>query len=73
MTVCFEMIIPGLAGIWVDGRLGTKVAFTLLGFAAGITVAILHLLRMTKSIAPRTPDDSDVENDLKANQGGTDG
>jgi hypothetical protein len=73
MTVSFEMVLPGFAGIWVDGRLGTKVLFTLLGFAAGMTIAILHLLRMTKSVATRTPDESNVERDSKSNHGGTDG
>ena len=30
-TISFEMVLPGLLGIWVDRKLGTKVLFTLLG------------------------------------------
>jgi hypothetical protein len=49
MVVSLEMVLPGLAGNWVDGRLGTKVLFTLLGFAAGCTAAVMHLIRMTRA------------------------
>ena len=73
MTVSFEIVLPGLVGIWVDGLLGTKFVFSLLGFAAGITVAILHLLRMTQSVTSRKPHHSNADNDSKVNQEGTDG
>ncbi len=48
-TISFEMVLPGLLGIWVDRKLGTKVLFTLLGFAAGLTVAVWHLVRIASS------------------------
>ena len=35
MTLAIEMVVPGLGGIWLDGRLGTKALFTLFGFAFG--------------------------------------
>jgi hypothetical protein len=49
MVVSLEMVLPGLVGNWVDGRLGTKILFTLLGFAAGSTAAVMHLIRMTRA------------------------
>ncbi len=48
MTLAIEMVVPGLGGIWLDGRLGTKAQFTLLGFALGGTFALWQLLRMTQ-------------------------
>src|SRR5687767_3144833 len=48
MTVSLEMVLPGLAGLWLDGKLGTQLVFMLLGFAVGATMAFWHLLRMTK-------------------------
>ena len=47
IAVSVEMVLPGLAGLWLDGRLGTYLLFTMLGFAAGLTMAIWHLIRMT--------------------------
>ncbi len=48
-TVALEMVVPGLVGYWLDQRLGTRVVFTLLGFAFGVPWAIWHLLRMTSA------------------------
>ena len=47
MTVALEMVVPGLIGVWLDNRLGTKVVFVLLGFGGGCTLAVWHLIRMT--------------------------
>lgn len=49
MTVALEMVAPGLVGLWIDNKLGSKFVFALLGFATGLTLAIVHLLRMTSS------------------------
>ena len=48
MVIAAEMVVPGLFGLWIDQKLGTLVLFALLGFAFGITIAIMHLVRMTK-------------------------
>lgn len=48
MTVAFEMVLPGLIGIWIDRKLGTKAVFTLAGFGLGLSVALWHLLQLTK-------------------------
>lgn len=65
MTVSLEMVLPGLLGVWIDGRLGTKVLFTLSGFAAGLTFAIWHLVKMTKSPDMTKTDRSDVTSERK--------
>ena len=49
MVIAVEMVLPGLLGLWIDQKLGTVVLFALAGFALGITVSIMHLVRMAKS------------------------
>jgi F0F1-type ATP synthase assembly protein I len=48
MTISAEMVVPGLAGYWLDQRLGTRVVFLLLGFAAGAVLAGLALMQIAK-------------------------
>ena len=48
MTISLEMVLPGLAGVWLDRKIGTTPLFTLLGFALGASVATVHLIRLTK-------------------------
>ncbi len=47
-TVALEMVLPGLLGLWIDGKLGVPLVFTLLGFGLGGSFAMWHLLRMTR-------------------------
>ncbi len=47
-AVVAEMVVPGLAGQWLDRRWGTKF-IGLTGFVLGLTVGIWHLLAMTRS------------------------
>ncbi len=47
ISVSVEMVLPGLIGLWLDTKLGTYILFAMLGFAAGLTMAIWHLIRMT--------------------------
>ena len=47
-TIALEMVLPGLAGMWLDKRWGTQF-LALAGFALGVTVGIWHLLKMTNS------------------------
>jgi hypothetical protein len=49
MAVSLEMVLPGVAGSWVDRQLGTKVLFMFLGFVLGGTAATVHLIRLTRS------------------------
>ena len=46
-AVALEMVLPGLAGIWLDEKLGTGF-LVLVGFGLGIALAIWHLLAMSK-------------------------
>jgi len=46
-TVVAEMVLPGLAGQWLDDRWGTGF-LALVGFALGLTVGIWHLIAMTR-------------------------
>jgi F0F1-type ATP synthase assembly protein I len=49
MVVSLEMVLPGLAGYWLDQRLGTVVLFMLVGFGLGSTAAVVHLIRMVRA------------------------
>jgi hypothetical protein len=45
-VVGIEMVVFGLAGVWLDKRLRVEPLFALIGFAVGISVGIFHLLLM---------------------------
>lgn len=47
LAVAAEMVLPGLLGSWLDGRLGTHF-LALVGFGLGITLGVTHLLLMTR-------------------------
>ena len=66
ITVSLEMVLPGLAGLWLDRKLGTKVLFTFLGFGVGITSGIWHLSRMTQ---PPAQDNSRSDNENETRKG----
>jgi hypothetical protein len=51
-AITLEMILPGLGGMWLDSRWGTNYV-GLVGFVLGISLAIYHLLVMTKASAER--------------------
>jgi hypothetical protein len=46
-TIAAEMVLPGLAGQWLDKRWGTNF-LVLVGFALGLTTGIWHLIAMTR-------------------------
>lgn len=49
MVVSLEMVLPGLAGLWLDKLLGTEVLFMLIGFVVGGTASFAHLIKMARS------------------------
>ena len=49
MTISLEMVLPGLAGVWLDKKAGTTPLLTLAGFALGATAATVHLIRMIRA------------------------
>jgi F0F1-type ATP synthase assembly protein I len=52
IVIAIEMVVPGLLGYYfLDQKLGTKMLFLLIGLGIGMTVAILHLVRMTKTMS----------------------
>lgn len=46
-TITLTMVVPGLVGYWLDMRLGTRVVFLLVGFAAGMALAVWQLMQLT--------------------------
>ena len=48
LTLAFAIAIGTGIGIWVDGRLGTEPAFTVVGFFLGVGAGFVELLRAVK-------------------------
>ncbi len=48
IVVSLEMVLPGVAGYWVDTRLGTVCLFLVIGLTVGSIAAVRHLIRMTQ-------------------------
>ena len=57
IVVALEMVLPGMAGLWLDKQIGTVVLFMLIGFALGCTSAVIHLVQMTRADAVRKSKD----------------
>jgi ATP synthase protein I len=53
MTISLEMVLPGLAGYWLDTKLGTRVVFLLVGFALGGYLAFLQLRAIARTTKNR--------------------
>jgi hypothetical protein len=70
-TVVAEMVLPGLAGEWLDRRWGTKF-LTLVGFALGLTVGIWHLIAMTRPKSVESGKDSKTDQISGTDQSGSD-
>ena len=49
LTISLEMVLPGLAGYWLDQRLGTRVLFLLIGLALGMALAMWQLVQLASS------------------------
>jgi F0F1-type ATP synthase assembly protein I len=46
MLASLEMVLPCLAGLWIDTKLGTVALFMVIGLAIGCSLGMWHLLRM---------------------------
>jgi len=57
IVVALEMVLPGMAGLWLDRKLGTAVLFMLIGFGVGCTGSVIHLVQMTRADANRKSND----------------
>ena len=49
ITVSIEMVLPGLAGYWLDRRFGVIPLFTVAGFGVGLVLGMWHLIRMSSA------------------------
>lgn len=47
IAIGFEMVLPGLAGQWLDQRFGTSY-LAIGGFVFGVVAGIWHLIVMTR-------------------------
>ena len=47
LAIVVEMVVPGVFGKYLDDLLGTKF-LVLVGFALGLTLALWHLIVMTR-------------------------
>jgi len=45
-TISLEMVLPGLAGLWVDQKLGTEPVLLLIGMGLGFTLGIYQLVKL---------------------------
>jgi len=52
MAIGLSMFLPGVAGGWVDARLGTRFLGPV-GFVVGLAAAILALSRLTPRRGPK--------------------
>ncbi len=48
MVIALEMVVPGVAGYWLDSQLGLPGVFVILGFLLGMAVGMLHLLHIAR-------------------------
>lgn len=50
VAVAIEMVLPGLAGLWLDKAWGTKFLMPV-GFVLGLVMGMTHLIVMVQSSA----------------------
>jgi len=59
-TMLFSLLIPLLAGIWLDKRLDTTPLFVLIGAGVGILAATVGVARMAlRTFSQAVPEESD--------------
>lgn len=47
-TVAMEMVVPVVAGHWLDKRVGCTPALTIAGAAGGLVLGLWHLIQMSR-------------------------
>jgi F0F1-type ATP synthase assembly protein I len=61
-TMLFSLLLPLLAGIWLDRKLDTAPLFILIGAVLGILAATLGVARMAvRTFAQAVPDDREEQ------------
>ena len=48
-----------LAGVWLDGRLGSGPILTIVGLCVGIALAVIGMYRMLMAVLAAKPDDEE--------------
>lgn len=61
-TAALMMFLPGLAGQWLDGRLGTNF-LVLIGFVFGLTSGLWYLLKLTGDASRRMKSEDEEQDD----------
>ncbi len=46
--IALQAILPGLAGLWLDTKLGTVLLFFFLGLVLGMASAMMQLLKIVR-------------------------
>jgi F0F1-type ATP synthase assembly protein I len=54
IAISIGMVLPGLGGHWLDGKIGTSPWFLLAGFALGAVLAGMQLMRMVSAVGGRS-------------------
>jgi F0F1-type ATP synthase assembly protein I len=52
-TISLGMVLPGVAGYWIDLKLGTKMVFLIVGIILGFVGGMWQLIKLTKKDADR--------------------
>jgi F0F1-type ATP synthase assembly protein I len=64
-TMLFSLLLPLLAGLWLDKKLDTSPLFLLIGVGLGILAATVGVARMVLRIFPTAgtedPDQQEIE------------
>jgi hypothetical protein len=55
MVVALMMVLPALAGHWLDERLGTVVLFLLIGLGLGCLAATFQLMQIVRAQNSQKP------------------
>ena len=53
-AICFEMVVPGVIGLWCDNLLGTRFLFGICGFVLGMVLGVWHLIRISGQVTPKS-------------------
>jgi F0F1-type ATP synthase assembly protein I len=63
-TLLFSLLIPLLAGIWLDKKLGTIPLFILIGAVLGILAATVGVARIAlRTFSVAVPEESDQQSE----------
>jgi len=60
-TISLEMVLPGLVGLWIDQKLGTKALFLVLGVILGFATGLWSLIRLSDTSKSADGPTSDKE------------